>query len=126
MVVTGVHSGAYADPLGENKWPIETCRFVTQNLDGFAKAARIVGHSRDGAIVISTDGTIQEQMIRIKSPGDGDNETTNQTIEYADCMGTKHLSAIEVSIRQEVVAALTPSEEDGQMKVIMHGPYYDY
>ena len=57
VVVTGVHSGAYANPLGENTWPTETCRVVTENVDVFVEVARTVGFTRDGAIIISTDGT---------------------------------------------------------------------
>ncbi|MFC4452051.1 MULTISPECIES: diadenylate cyclase [Halobacteriales] len=125
VVVAGVHSGAYADPLGENVWPTETCRVVTENLDGFVQAARTVGHSRDGAVVVSTDGTIQEQMVRIKSPNSDEAEAA-ETIEYADWMGTKHLSAIEVSVREEVVAAVTLSEEDGRMTLFEDGDYNDY
>ena len=126
VVVTGVHSRAYADQLGENTWPVETCRVVTENLDGFVEAARTVGHSRDGAIVISTDGTIQEQMVRIKSLGNSGAGTEDETIESADWMGTKHLSAVEISVRDEIVAAITLSEENGRMTVFTEGIYDDY
>lgn len=64
-------------------------------------------------------------MVRIKSPTDNEAEVT-ETIEYADWMGTKHLSAIEVSVREEVVAAITLSEEDGRMTVFEDGDYNDY
>ncbi|ELZ19671.1 hypothetical protein C475_22039 [Halosimplex carlsbadense 2-9-1] len=127
VVVTGVHSGDYADPLGENTWPVETCRVVTENLDGFVEAAETVGHTRDGAVIISTDGTIQKQMVRIKSQSDSEKRTAeNEAVEYADWMGTKHLSAIEVSVREEVVAAITLSEENGRMSVFQDGEYDDY
>ena len=126
VVVTGVHSRAYADQLGENTWPVETCRVVTENLDGFVEAARTVGHSRDGAIIISTDGTIQEQMVRIKSLGNSGAGTEDETIESADWMGTKHLSAVEISVRDEIVAAITLSEEKGRMTVFTEGIYDDY
>jgi diadenylate cyclase len=126
VIVTGVHSKAYADPLGENTWPIETCRVVTEDLDSFVEAARTVGHTRDGAVVISTDGTIQEQMVRIKSLGTSGSVTDDETIEYADWMGTKHFSGVEVSVREEIVAAITLSEEDGRMTVFRDGTYDDY
>lgn len=126
VVVTGVHSREYADPLGENTWPVETCRVMTENLDGFVEAAREVGHSRDGAIIISTDGTIQEQMVRIKSLDNNRTGTEDGTIEYADWMGTKHLSAVEVSVREEIVAAVTLSEENGRMTIFMDGSYDDF
>lgn len=65
-------------------------------------------------------------MVRIKSPTDSEVETADTTIEYADWMGTKHLSAIEVSIHEEVVAAITLSEENGRMPVFEGGEYDDY
>ena len=127
VVVTGVHSREYADPLGENTWPLETCRVVTEDLEGFVNAERTVGHSRDGAVIISTDGTILEQMVRMKSlDNTRAGAAEEMTIEYADWMGTKHLSAIEVSIREEVLAAITLSEEDGRMTVFTDGTYDDY
>jgi hypothetical protein len=127
VVVTGVHAGGYADPLGENTWPVGTCRVVTENLDGFVGAAESVGHTRDGAVIISTDGTVQEQMVRIKSQSASENrEVEDGMVEYADWMGTKHLSAIEVSVREEVVAAITLSEENGRVSVFQDGDYDDY
>ncbi|WP_234972362.1 diadenylate cyclase [Halobaculum gomorrense] len=126
VVVTGVHSGQYADPLGENMWPTETCRVVTDDLDRFVEAAQTVGLRRDGAVIISTDGTVQEQMVRIKSQSDTGADATSRTVKYADWMGTKHLSAIEVSVREEVVAAITLSEENGRMSIFKDGDYDDY
>ena len=123
VIVAGVHSGPYADSLGENTWPTETCRVVSENLDRLVEAARTVGFTRDGAVIISTDGTIQEQMVRIKSQSGGEEDTS---IDYADWMGTKHLSAIEVSVRSEVVAAITLSEEDGRVSLFQDGRYEDY
>lgn len=127
VVVTGIHSSAYADSLGENVWPVETCQVVTESLDEFVEAARTVAHTRDGAVIISTDGTIQGQMVRIKSQSDNENRKVEDgAIEYADWMGTKHLSAIEVSVREEVVAAITLSEENGRVSIFQDGEYDDY
>lgn len=126
VVVTGVHSGAYADPLGENTWPTGTSRVVTENFDAFVEAARTVGFRRDGAVIISTDGTVQAQMVRVKSPSDDEDARSDTTVNYADWMGTKHLSAIEVSVREEVVAAITLSEENGRMTIFDDGGYDDY
>ena len=64
VVVTGTHSGAYADALGENTWPTETCRVVTENLDGFVEAARAVGSTRDGAIIISPTDRADQASIQ--------------------------------------------------------------
>jgi len=126
VVVTGVHSGQYADSLGDNHWPTADCRVVTDDLDTFVSAARTVGQTNDGAVIISTDGTIQKQMVRIKSQSDGDATGQKEHIEYADWMGTKHLSAIEVSVREEVLATITLSEENGRMSLFIDGDYEDY
>jgi DNA integrity scanning protein DisA with diadenylate cyclase activity len=45
---------------------------------------------------------------------------------YADWMGTKHLSALEISTRQEVLWAVTLSEEDGRVTSFLNGNYQDY
>jgi len=126
VIVTGVHSGEYADTIGDSRWPIEDCRVVTEDLDRFVESARTVGNTHDGAVVISTDGTVQEQMVRIKSQGTSTATDEGQNIEYADWMGTKHMSAVEVSVREEVVAAVTLSEENGRMSIFEDGGYEDY
>ncbi len=126
VLVAGVHSGAYADSLGENRWPVETCRVVDTDLDTFVEAARTVAFERDGAVLVSTDGTVQEQMVRIKSPGDDELARRQETVEYADWMGTKHLSAAEISVRDEVWAAVTLSEETGRVTVFSDGEFEDY
>lgn len=99
---------------------------VTEDLDKFVESARTVGHTHDGAVVISTDGTVQEQMVRIKSQGSSKTMDGSQDIEYADWMGTKHMSAAEVSVREEVVATVTLSEENGRVSLFKNGAYDDY
>lgn len=126
VLVAGVHSGAYADSLGENRWPIESCRVVDTDLDTFVQAARTVAFERDGAVLVSTDGTVQEQMVRIKSPGDDELARRQETVEYADWMGTKHLSALEASTRKQVLWAVTLSEETGRVTTFLDGAYKDY
>ena len=126
VLVAGVHSGRYADALGENQWPVDTCRVVDSDLDTFVDAARTVAFERDGAVLVSTDGTIQRQMVRIKSPGDEELDGHRATVEYADWMGTKHLSAAEISVRDEVWAAVTLSEESGRVTVFRDGSFDDY
>lgn len=125
VVVADVRIDDYADPLGANRWPIEICRVATDNLESFVQAASEVAFNRDGAVVITADGTMQEQMFRIRSPG-GEMVARHPGIEYADWMGTKHLSALEASIREEVLVAVTLSEEDGRVTVFEDGTYEDY
>ncbi|MFB6114486.1 MAG: diadenylate cyclase [Halodesulfurarchaeum sp.] len=124
VIVTGDHAGGFADPLGENRWPVDIARIVTRDLDGFVEAARFVGFNRDGAVIISADGTVQRQMVRIKSPSDEAED--EERVNYADWMGTKHLSAIEVSIRPDVLATITLSEESGRMTIFRNGTFDDY
>lgn len=126
VIVAGVHSGEYADSLGDNRWPVETCRIVDSDLDPFVDAARTVAFERDGAILVSTDGTIQQQMVRIKSPGSEQCAGKQESVEYADWMGTKHLSAAEISVREDVWAAVTLSEESGRVTVFRDGEFDDY
>lgn len=126
VVVTGIHSGTYADPLGDNRWPIETCRVVSNDLDSFVEAASIVGFEHDGAVIVSVDGTVQERMVRIKSLNDTEESELSKDIEYPKWMGTKHLSAIETSSRSEVLAAITLSEVDGRVTVSEDGEFTDF
>jgi hypothetical protein len=124
VVVANANYGRYADPLGTNTWPTDVARVVTEDLDAFMNAAEEVALSRDGAVVVTVDGTIQEQMVRIRSPSAAEVERRDE-IEYADWMGTKHLSAVEVSTREEVLAAVTLSEENGRVTVFRNGNYDD-
>ncbi len=124
VIVSGVDYSDYADPLGGNTWPTDTCRVIPQSPEGFVDAARQVSLNRDGAVVVAADGTIQEQMVRIKGPSAA--TLADNTIEYADWMGTKHLSAVEISVRNEVLAAITVSEENGRVTIFEDGAYSDY
>ncbi|WP_380680124.1 hypothetical protein [Salinigranum sp. GCM10025319] len=124
VLVSGTHAREYADPLGENTWPVDICRVVTEDLDAFVDAAESVAFERDGAVIVSADGTIQEQMVRIKSPSPG--TIDEDGVQYADWMGTKHLSAVESSVREEVLAAVTLSEETGRVTVFEDGGFMDF
>jgi hypothetical protein len=124
VVVSDVYIDEYADALGVNKWPVDVCRSVSDSHDAFVDAARDVAFSCDGAVVIAADGTIQEQMVRIKSPGV--EAKHSDRIDHADWMGTKHLSAVEASVREEVLVAVTVSEEDGRVTIFRNGTFDDY
>ncbi|ERG95058.1 diadenylate cyclase [Haloquadratum walsbyi] len=125
IVLADVNFGAYADPLGANVWPVDVCRVATNSIESFVTAARDVAFERDGAIVITADGTIQEQMVRIRSPSAAEVERRDE-IAYADWMGTKHLSAVEVSTRTGVLFAVTVSEENGRVSIFENGQFNDY
>ena len=119
IVVADTDYGAYTDALGSNTWPVDRCRIVGDPLDAFIDAAREVAFSRDGAVVVAADGTIQEQMVRVRSDG-------AEGMVYPDWMGTRHLSAMEASTREEVLWAVTLSEENGRVTTYHDGNYRDY
>lgn len=125
LVVADVDFGDYADPLGANSWPVDRCQVVTDSPEAFIEAARDVAFTRDGAVVITADGTIQDQMVRVRSPSTAE-VRGRDAITAADWMGTKHLSAVEASTRKEVLAAVTVSEEDGRVTIFQDGSYDDY
>jgi DNA integrity scanning protein DisA with diadenylate cyclase activity len=82
------------------------------------------GLSRDGAVVVHSDGTIGEEMVRVKqlSPAEC---RRNDDLPYAGWMGARHMSALETSTRQEVSATITLSEEDGRVTVFTDGTFED-
>jgi hypothetical protein len=125
LVVADVDFGDYTDPLGANRWPVERCRVVTESPEAFTSAARDVAFSRDGAVVVTGDGTIQEQMVRVRNPSATEMDRVGD-LEYPDWMGTKHLSALETSTRSGVLWAITLSEEDGRVTTFLDGTYQDY
>jgi len=125
LIVADVNFGAYTDPMGDNRWPVERCRVVTEPSDTFTEVARDVAFSRDGAIVVTGDGTIQEQMVRVRSPS-RDHVDAFDALEYAEWMGAKHMSALETSIREEVLWVITLSEEGGRVTTFLDGTYQDY
>ncbi|MFB6297497.1 MAG: diadenylate cyclase [Salinirussus sp.] len=124
VVLADANYGEYADPLGANTWPTDTARLVTEEPEAFVRAVRNVALSRDGAVVVTADGTVQRQMVRIRSPSAAEAKRREE-IDYADWMGTKHLSAVEISTREEVLAAVTLSEENGRVSVFRDGDYED-
>lgn len=69
---------------------------VTESEEQFREAAQQAAAHRDGAVV-AVDGTIREQTE------------------------TKHRSAVEASVREEVLAAVTVSEETGRVTVFEDG-----
>ncbi len=125
LIVSEINFDSYTDPMGSNRWPVERCQLVAESPDTFTEVARDVSFSEDGAVVVTGDGTIQEQMVRVRSPSREYIEAFDE-LEYADWMGAKHMSALETSIREEVLWVVTLSEENGRVTTFLDGTYQDY
>lgn len=124
-IVSGHSVEGYADPMGDNAWPIDTCEHVFEDVERFCAAATTVATRRDGGVVVSISGAILEQMVRFRDVGEDelDGGTTLADVEYADWMGARHMSAYETSLRPEVVTAITLSEESGRVTTFSDGEY---
>ncbi|WP_178917878.1 diadenylate cyclase [Natronomonas gomsonensis] len=114
----------FAAPMGANRWPVEDCASVFAETDVFLETAREVALSRDGAVVVHNDGTIEETMVRVKQLSAAEGRR-NDDLQFAGWMGARHMSALETSTREEVLAALTLSEEDGRVTVFTNGEFHD-
>jgi hypothetical protein len=113
--------GAYADPMGDNRWPRDTAPSV---FDGgaLATAAESVSVAQDGGVVVAVDGEIEAQMVRFRDLGTRRDETELvDDVSYEPWMGSRHMSATETSVRPEVVATVTLSEETGRVSVFRDG-----
>jgi diadenylate cyclase len=121
VVISEVRFDSFVDPLGTNRWPVETARALPADLTQAARVATDVAFDRDGAVVVAADGTFQEQMVRVRSVLD----SAMMDTEYPDWMSAKHLSALEASTREEVLAAVTLSEENGRVTVFRDGSFDD-
>jgi diadenylate cyclase len=125
LVVAETDFETYTDSLGENRWPTDRCKVVSYSSEAFRRVAEDVAFSRDGAIIVTGDGTIQEQLVRVRSPNP-DEVPGVEDLKYPDWMGTKHMSALETSLRENVLWAITLSEEDGRVTTYLNGTYQDY
>lgn len=123
-VVADHDYGSYADPMGGSEWPVDECRVVSPG-DEFYETARNVAVKTDGAVIVSVDGFVQEQMVRLRDLDQRDFER-DLAIEYEDWMGSRHMSALETSIRRSVVATVTLSEETGRVSVFKDGNVRSY
>jgi len=125
LVVAETDFERYTDPLGENAWPTDRCTVVFDSPEAFRRVAEDVAFSRDGAIIVTGDGTIQGQMVRVRSPNHDEIPAVSD-LEFPDWMGTKHMSALETSLRDNVLWAITLSEENGRVTTYLDGTYQDY
>ncbi|MDS0295281.1 diadenylate cyclase [Halogeometricum luteum] len=114
----------FAAPMGTNRWPVEDCGSVFAETDVFLETAQKVALSCDGAVVVRNDGTIREEMVRVKQLSADEYRRIND-LPYAEWMGTRHMSALETSVREEVIAAVTLSEENGRVTVFIDGAFED-
>lgn len=120
LVVDGTVTD-YSDPMGDNRWPVERCPTVTDDVDQFVDTAKSVGTTCDGAVVVHTDGRIEPQMVRLHDLRASTDDRVRAEVAYEDWMGTRHMSAVEASARPNVVATATLSEEDGRVSVFVDG-----
>ena len=125
LIVAETDFEEYTDPLGENVWPTDRCKVILDSPEGFRRVAEDVAFSRDGAIIVTGDGTIQQQLVRVRSPSQTEVPAVGE-LKFPDWMGTKHMSALETSLRENVLWAITLSEEDGRVTTYLDGTYQDY
>ncbi len=116
-VVVGPSVETIADPMGENRWPEAATRDVLHGDDAFVAAAEEVAYTFDGAVLVSVDGIVQPQMVRFRMAD------IDPDLEYAPWMGARHMSALDVSTRSDVLAAITLSEETGRVTRFENGTY---
>lgn len=116
-IVVGPSLESYADPMGDNRWPADAPQDVLASEDGFTDAMDEVAFDRDGAMIISVDGIVSRQFVRFRSVD------TPGAIEYADWMGSRHMSALDISTRPDVIATMTLSQESGRVTRFEAGSY---
>jgi DNA integrity scanning protein DisA with diadenylate cyclase activity len=97
---------------------------IFEETDSILETARGVAFSCDGAIVVHDDGSIKEEMVRLKQLSTAEGARIDD-LPYAGWMGARHMSALETSTRAEVFAAITLSEEDGRITVFADGAFED-
>lgn len=125
-LVSGPSVEEYADPMGTNRWPVERCGSVFGDIEAFHAAAATTAGRMDGAVVASIDGALQERMVRLKDPSRETLEEWNDgPVTYADWMGSRHMNALDISLRDDVVATVTLSEENGRVTVFTDGAFDD-
>lgn len=114
----------FAAPMGTNRWPVENCATAFAEIRTFLETAQNVALSGDGAVVVHSDGTIEEAMVRVDQLSTDEYRRAGD-LPYAGWMGARHMSALETSTRKEVIATITLSEEDGRVTVFTDGAFRD-
>lgn len=116
-IVVGPKIADYADPMGNNRWPTERSRDALSHSDDFANALKDVAYTADGAVVVSVDGIVSDQLVRFNSLG------STADLEYAPWMGSRHMSALDISTRPDVVTTMTLSQESGRVTRFENGTF---
>lgn len=108
----------FADPMGENAW-LSRGRDPVADPDTFHEAATTAAQDRDGATIVSVDGVIQQQFVRFRSLTQSERNAVGHPdgLNYEPWMGSRHMSALDTSVREPVIATLTLSEETGRVSV---------
>jgi hypothetical protein len=73
------------------------------------------------AAIASTDETIREQMVWIKSITVDKAKATKATVEDADWMRIKHLSADKISVHETVLASISLSQKSTRLTISENG-----
>lgn len=116
-VIVGPSIEDFADPMGANRWPSDAPRNALDLSDAFKDALEKLAYTADGAIVVSVDGLVSNQLVRFTST------ETPPDITYEDWMGSRHMSALDISTRADVVTTLTLSQESGRVTRFSNGRF---
>lgn len=116
-IVVGPSVASYADPMGANRWPKDADCDAFGDDVAFLRGAIEVAYEFDGAVVVSVDGIASRQMVRFRMTD------ISPDLGYASWMGARHMSALDISTRDDVVATLTLSEETGRVTIFEDGSY---
>ncbi|MFC6723249.1 diadenylate cyclase [Halobium palmae] len=118
-VVCGGSVQGYADTMGDERWPVDSSEHVLADISAFYEAAKEVSRTRDGAVVVSVDGVVLSQMVRFRNLPSG----PETGVDYEDWMGSRHMSALDTSTRDEVIVTITLSGENGRVSVFEDGGF---
>ena len=116
-IAVGPDIGPFADPMGDNQWPVDADRDAVALSRSFTEGLKDVAYTADGAVVISVDGIVSPQLVRFSSVD------TPQNLSYAPWMGSRHMSALDISTRRDIVGTVTLSQESGRVTVFADGSY---
>lgn len=110
--------GDLGTPRDPNTWEsLDEDRYVDD--DELYDELKDVANEDDLAIVVWMNGKLHEYNVRFDTPDDKDD------LNYESGMGSRHMSALEISSREEVVISMTLSEEEGTVTKFRDGEKFD-